>query len=259
MKKTHTIRNAIIIWASISLTSLVLLSACGSKNSSSTPPPVVAPPVAPIAPIYGQGPIPAGTKLGFFAQNANMNQYYNNQGSSYNTDSYGLARMLKYAMGVCDRNTNDGGLSACSSWTGGYHDVAIFMDGAQTNMAKVVLRSYPMINCNYYGCGAYYYSLPSFQEFFLNMLGFNTSNMSGTFNPMVLNMTIWPINENKGFELRANGPQGSRAQNVLIQLRVEEGRVENGYLDFNLTYNGDSVGTGRLVRCTTANCGLSGM
>lgn len=260
MTTSQKIWSTIAVWAGISTASVVLLTACGSNNSATntTPPPAVVAPL-PTGPIYGQGPIPPGTKLGFYAQNPNMNQYYPNNQSTYNVENDGMARMLKFAMGACDRNTYDGGLSACSSWTGGYHDMVIFMDGAQTNMAKVVFRSYPKINCNAYGCGAYYYSLPSLTDFFLATIGLNPTNQSGIFNPMVLDMTIWPINNNQGFELRANGPQGSRTKYVLIQIRVENGRVENGYLDFTATYNGYNFGSGRFIRCTKENCGLNGI
>ena len=79
---------------------------------------------------------------------------------------------------------------------------------------------------------------------------------------MVLDMTIWPINNSQGFELRGYAPAGAYYQggnNLLFQFQVANGKLEYQAWDFTLAYNGEVAATGRMVRCPTQNCGVQGM
>ena len=219
--------------------------------------------------------IPPGQQFGFFAQNNKMNSYYNSGGSVYNIMG-GMKTVLKYAMGVCDRNATDGGLANCNKWMGNaFHDIMIFANGSQSNTVKLVLRAMPDTTCTGGACGWYSYSLPNFSQFFLGLFGFNTFNNAGAYNPMILDMTINPICVNSGgvncedqdstystgFELRGYAPEGATyhmGRNLLFQLQVPVGKLEDAAWDFNLYYNGQHAGSGRMVRCQYSNCGVQG-
>jgi hypothetical protein len=227
--------------------------ACGSKggfDGNGTP--------APVVPLT----IGAGTQIGFVSQNAKMAEVQPDLGSSMTVHA-GAKTMMKYAMGVCDRENTNLGLANCSSWLSGFHDITLFADGSQANRVKVVIRAFPDTRCTGYSCGYYSATLPSFGEFFRGLFGFGAGNMAGFYNPMVLDMTIWPINNSQGFELRGYGPSGATfglGANLLFQFQVANGKLEDAAWDYKLYYNGTSglVYSGRMVRCNTQNCGVQG-
>jgi hypothetical protein len=90
----------------------------------------------------------------------------------------------------------------------------------------------------------------------LNLFGFPTGNFSGVYNPMVLDMTVWPTNADRGFEMRGYGPQGSRAWNSLIQIIADNNKLEDPSINFRVIFNQQDAAQGRLGRCTTPNCGI---
>lgn len=234
-----------------------VLTACaksGSSGPSNPPPP----------PCIGNncgGILPFDQKVGFYAQTSNLDYYYANGGSSYTTQS-DFYNVLRYSMGVCDREQTNIGLANCQNWMSGYHDIVLLMDNATASQAKLILRSYPSYNPNAW----YYVSLPSLGQFFGSLFGISGGNPAAIYNPMVLNMTVNPINENKGFVLRGYGPQWSGSWNVLMQFVVPEGKVENPAIDFMFVWNNMDAATtfdssraaslGRMVRCNLADCGL---
>lgn len=234
----------------------IAMAACGkSGGGNSGPAPV------PTGPGVAQT-LPPGTPVGFYAQNPKMDQYYINSGSTYNLQS-AMNKVLKYAMGTCDRNYADYGYAGCQSWMNGFHDIMIFANGSQASTVKMVVRAMPDTRCQSpYMCSGYWASLPSFSQFILGLFGFNTTNQSGVYNPMVLDMTIWPINNSQGFELRGYPPAGAYYQggnNLLFQFQVPNGKLEDAAWDFTLAYNGEVAANGRMIRCTNPSCGIQGM
>jgi len=214
-------------------------------------------PVPPIAPQLNF----SGGKIAFYAQNTKMDRLYANNGTSYNLQS-GMNSVLKTAMRTCDRAHANGGFVTCTSYMSGFNDIMLFSNGAQANSVQLVLRSMPDTTCqNPYYCSNYWYSLPSFKQVILGMFGFNTFNYSNIYNPMVLTMSIWPINGGKGFELRGNAPGGDLYYNsggLLFQFQVAQGKLEDLSWDFRLIFNGTVAASGRMVRCPLANCGVTG-
>lgn len=205
-----------------------------------------------------------GARIGFYAQTT---QYTQNSVQIPNESTYtlgpGIQTLLKKAMGVCDRENSNGGLANCQTWRTGnaWHDLVFMMDGALSNEVRVVFRSSPNINyvCNPYGgCTPnwYTYQLPSLTEFFGGLIGVPVGNIQGVYNPMVLRMTIHPVNDSKGFEMRGYGPSGSGANNLLIQIIVRNGQIEDRTVNFEAYINSESIGTGTFVRCQTETCGL---
>lgn len=250
MKKLST-----LYWFIAAATLAALMAACGKSNDGGGPvhdpgvPGVVPPPQ-----------VMQGVKIGFFAQNSKMDVMFNNGGSSYVLQQTGMLEILKYAMRTCDRGQYNGGMAACSSYMSGFNDIMIFANGAQASSVQMIIRSMPDTSCsNPYYCKNYWYSLPSFQQFLLGMVGFNTFNNCNMYNPLSLNMTVWPINNSQGFELRGYAPGNDLCYNsggLLFQFQVAQGKFEDLAWNYQLVFNGHIAATGRMVRCATANCGL---
>ncbi len=196
--------------------------------------------------------IPQSTRIGFYAQSANLGGMFLNNGSTFNAVSTGMKGILKDAMGVCDRNTYDYGVASCQQWINGLHDLVFMMDGSTANSVRIMLRSYPQQN-PFYVYGA---SFPSASQFFSTLFGYPQYNYQGLFNPLILTGTIWPINNSQGFEIRANGPTGSTGYNQMLQLQVTQGKVEDERFTFVLHWNGHQAASGTLVRCQSLTCGL---
>lgn len=243
-------------WIFVTALCAVSLIACAKAGNNNTVPPSPYPP-------YGgcyNGVCPGGyptNQLAFYSQNSLMDQYYQQMGYYPNPNAQmqvqnGMRTINKYAMGVCDRNHSDGGLADCSNWVSGYHDFVIVAGSLSASTVKVVIRSYPQVNYGQW----YSYSIPSFSQFVLGAFGFNTYNNYGVYNPMILTMTVSPINGNKGFELRGNGPQYSAGSGLLFQIQVLNGKLEDTKLNYTMYFNSDLAATGSLARCATQNCGL---
>ncbi len=257
-------KSLIITSIAISVVTSVLVACGGHKSSGgggiTCPPGQV--PSADGASCVGAVPavtgIPPGTRIGFYAQSSNFPVYSAN-GSSINFGS-GMNTLLKNAMGVCDREHSSGGLASCTAWQSGFHDIVIQFDGSVANQAKLMVRSAPQTN-NYWN---YAYSLPSFEQFIFGLFGIYTGNMTAVNNPLQLTTTVWPINANQGFELRATGPSSSYAWWRLIQLQVMNGKIEDTSLQYKLYIDGGNqqmleAMSGTMVRCTTQNCGVQGL
>ncbi len=240
-----------LLMAAMAASMIVACAKSGGGGGESLPAPAPVPP--PVT--FGNG------KVAFFAQNSKMDRLYQNIGSSYTIHS-GMQTVLKYAMRTCDRGNSNGGTATCQSWMNGFNDIMIFANGAQASSVQMVLRSMPDTSCaNPYYCTTYWYSLPSFKQFILGMFGFNSFNNSNVYNPMVLNMSIWPINNSKGFEMRGNAPGQDLYYNsggLLFQFQVPEGKLEDAAWNFRLIFNGATAASGRMVRCPQANCGVQG-
>jgi hypothetical protein len=231
----------------LSLLTLLALASCGNSGGSGGGAPAPAPAPGPTV-------LPAGSQIGFYSQTSNLivPGYWNN-GSTL-TVGPGMTQVLRDAMGVCDREHVSGGLASCSTWMTGAYDIVLLANGSQSNTVKLIIRAVPGSQLGNFGW--YSYSLPSFRQFIGCMIGLCLSNPQGIFNPLVLEATIWPINNSQGFEVRAYGPTGSRAWNKLFQLQVAQGKLEDAQWNYVLLFNGSQAAQGLSVRCQSQNCGL---
>lgn len=237
-----------------------LIVACGKSGGDANTLPAPTPQGPPV--VFGNG------KVAFYAQNQKMDRLYPNNGSSYNMHA-GMMNVLRYGMRTCDRQAITGGTNGgsgsqtnCQFWLNGFHDIMIFAASPQASSVQMVLRSMPDTSCqNPYYCSSHWVSLPSFKQFILGLFGFNAFNNSNIYNPMVLNMTIWPINNSKGFELRGNAPGYDLYFNsggLLFQFQVPEGKLEDLAWNYRLVFNGSVAASGRMVRCARPNCDVQG-
>lgn len=243
------------VFSAIAVLATATMVACAKSSDSSTN--------------YNNGfyianPYGPGVSNAFFAQNDKMAQYifpYDPAGANLTIQKSGYKALLKEAMGVCDRENTSYGTAACDAWADGFNDLVIYV--YPNKSARLIIRSMPMNNCLYYSpgtsgyCSNYYASIPKFQDIILNIMGLPTGNMAGVFNPMVLEATYNLTNNSTGFTWRAKAPQGSRAYFQNIDIVIPTGAFTDNTHIFQLQYRGMPAGSGTLVRCQTANCGLN--
>lgn len=240
--------------AAVATSGLMFLTGCGSSSSSGGVP---VPPAVGVYPPCINGTnctyqLPQNSIRGFYAQSANFQSgWFLNNGSVLQPTS-AVTTILEDAMGVCNRGHYNGGLADCNSWVNGYYDLVFTVNPTNPNQVTLVFRSYPVVNQSWYT-----YNLPSPQAFFTSLLGWPIAqNPQGTFNPMILNATIHPVNNSQGFEIRSYGPQVSAGYNKLLQLQVGVGKIEDQRFNFELFWNGAKIAVGTMARCQSATCGL---
>lgn len=247
---------------------LGILTACNNNNSGATAPINSTIPYCPGGPntcVYNSAipsaQYPMNTTVGFRSQTGQANygniyqQPYQPQGNMQVTSAF--VNVLKLAMGVCDQYSSTGGsnygMTACSSWLGGQHSVAFGMNSASSSGVQLTIKSNYIMNptMNYWA------NIPSPMNFALGFLGLPTyQTMQGTFNPMILNGTIYPIANSQGFEIRATAPTGSAVPNQLFQLQVLNGKVQDPSVPFILLFNGAQVANGTMGNCGSSSCAM---
>lgn len=268
------------------IATLGLLSACSKdKKENSNPPPTniggyVCPSGSTMQPnnkcLYPNGyttdalACPAGTTV------QNNQCYYpngtttaaggtllNNVGASFYSENWRTRNLtitnggvfesfLNKAMGVCDRAHANGGTASCSSWVSGGLDLVLQSTNAQNNTMRITFRAFPQTNMYY----NYSYQLPSLGEFFAGMFGFPIfSNTGAMKNPLPLDLTVSVINNNQGFEGRGYGDYYTAANRSLMQLIVNNGKLENTSFDYQFAFEGQVMATGNFIRCTQPDCG----
>jgi hypothetical protein len=164
-------------------------------------------------------------------------------------------------MGVCDRRFyfggTDAGLANCSSWSSGLNDIVFIADGNTSSGVKIIVRSYPLSGSSN---SWYYASLPNLKDFLAGVIGIgNFHNYQGMYNPLVLDGSLWPWNEDRGFKMQTHAPSGSYANGAAgpaIEFEVSQGKIEDASFNFVLKYNYETVLSGRMIRCSKVNCGL---
>jgi hypothetical protein len=201
------------------------------------------------------------TQIGYYSQTPNfvIPGYLSDARSRIQLGA-NFSAILRDAMGVCDREYISAGLASCSDWIGaGAHDLVIFTNGGpNTNSMRLIMRSTPSNGFSFGGGRAWYsLSLPDLETAILGFLGFPVvGNPQGIFNPMVLETTLWPINNSQGIELRAYGPRGSVAWNKLFQIQIDQGKLGDEAMNFKLFFDGKAAASGSMIRCQSQHCGL---
>ncbi len=167
-----------------------------------------------------------------------------------------LRSFLKEAMGVCDQATYTGGMLDCNSWTGGGVDFVI-QGGATENTLRAIITTWPKFNYGF----QYGYQLPSIGDALLGFFGFPIITSYGAYrNPLILDMVISPINNSQGFEARSYGDFYTHANRSLMQLQVFNGRLQDGYFDFQFAYQpvkssaAKVMFQGQFIRCKNPSC-----
>lgn len=195
------------------------------------------------------------TTIGYFAQTSSFDSYYKaDAGRSAYQLGGAYQDFLKTAMGVCDRQTHSGGQAGCNAWVGGFNDLVLQFDSVNSNEARLIFRSYPMMNAGY----NYSYSRPSMSDFFKNLVGFPSySGYAGAmYNPLVLKMKAGPSNNSQGFTVQNLGATFTQSYDKMVKLEVPSGKLLDDAFVFHVYYDNQEIGNGRLARCRTANCGL---
>ncbi len=192
-------------------------------------------------PINGSGIVVPGNGV---AQYYDYNRTF--QGSQYGVQTYNgdmqivnsgaYKTFLKEAMAVCDRTIAgwSWGENKCDHWVSGSFQITMQVN---SNLRpRISFKAYPA---------------PSFFQFF-GSLGIDNGTMP--YNPLTLanDTTFSLINNSQGFEVRSYGSWTNGGGLRLIQIQVKQGKLNDGYLNYELfyPYNGQptKVAVGKMKR-----------
>lgn len=172
------------------------------------------------------------------------------------TGTASLREFLREGLGVCDRTGTVGGTYDCSTYISGFLDVVIQAPNAATQNLTATFRAAPRNNA-LGGYGNYGYQLPSTWGEALFGIPSSQTYYGATRNPLQLNMAVSVINNNAGFEARGYGDFLTGANRSLIQIQVDNGKLDNSYgFNYRVLYKGATMFEGSMVRCQSADCGL---
>lgn len=261
------------------LTISLLISSCGqNKKSNSTSPDCGAgytfangscmPSQYAIAPGPGNS-CPSGYVFtGQFCTPTNLNvpgavpgvgYYSDNCTGRTNLSVTGTAAMrefLREGLGVCDRTGTVGGTYDCTAYISGFIDMVIQAPNATSQNLTATFRVGARNNA-FGGYGSYGYQLPSTWGEALFGIPSSQTYYGATRNPLQLNMAVSVINNNAGFEARGYGDFLTGANRSLIQIQVDNGKLDNSYgFNYRVLYKGATMFQGNMVRCQSADCGL---
>jgi hypothetical protein len=244
------------IWSALSVLALVGLIACGKSEEKKND--VATVPIQPncaagTSLVYVNGyPMcqsPTGGYTTPIYQNPIVNGYnYSSDTYCYRdiqiTNSTVAKKFLKEALGVCDQNHSTGGTADCQAWANGHFKVNMSTDGNQQMVTTIY--AYPQQT-------GYWYSLPSFSDFFWGMLGFPVYNVNSyaTRNPLSIPMQKFSVNNSLGFEGRGNGDFYTLANRSLIQIQIPQGKPGDTHFTYYVGYAGEIFMTGTLVNSAT--------
>jgi hypothetical protein len=217
----------------------VALTACGSNKSSSS-----------------SNPYYSGYNNGF------TNPYANTNDSGYLADNFqyrninvtngnAYKNFIKKALGTCDRAANSGGIYGCDSWLNSYFRLIIQAQSTISTQLRSVFMVYPQTNTS----GWYGYQLPSWDQFFMGLMGFPIPQQIGAVrNPLAVDMTVSLINNSQGIEARSYGSYDTLANKSLIQIQIPSGKILDQTLAVSLSFEGQQFASGTLYRCSYPNC-----
>jgi hypothetical protein len=217
----------------------VALTACGSSRNNSS-----GNNGQPIYPGGFQNPYTNSNDSGYLADNFSYRNINITNGTAYKN-------LLKKALGVCDRAANSGGIYSCDSWMSSYFRLIIQAQSTIQTQLRAVIMVYPQID-NY---GWYGYQLPTWDQFFMGIMGFPIPQQVGAVrNPLTVDMTVSVINNSQGFEARSYGAYDTLANRSLIQVQVSNGKILDNQLPVVLSFEGQQFASGNVLRCTYPNC-----
>lgn len=218
------------------------LAACGSKKSSSS---------TTTAGVYGP------TANGYYGD-----LYLNSNDAGYLGDNFGwknltitdgsvFTNFIKKVHGVCGQAYSNGGIYNCTNWANSYFRIVYQAHSTSPSQSRIMFMTYPQTSSYYW----YGYQLPSWDQFFMGLIGFPVPQEYGIArNPIALDMTVSNINSSQGFEARAYGAQDTLANKSLIQFQVTTGKVLDSTIGFTLYFEGRQFASGSLYRCTRPDC-----
>ena len=192
----------------------------------------------------------------------NLNLYQNTNDAGYLADNFQYRNMnvsgansyksfLKKALGVCDRAANSGGIYGCDSWLNSYFRIIVQAQSTLATQMRAIFMVYPQVN----QYGWYGYQLPSWDQFFMGIMGFPVPQEIGAVrNPLAIDMTVSLINNSQGIEARSYGAYDTLANKSLIQIQAVSGKVLDAQLPVTISFEGQQFASGTLYRCTYPNC-----
>jgi hypothetical protein len=218
----------------------VALTACGGNKTTSSGSAIQNNPYDP----YNLGLYQNTNDAGYLADNFQYRNLTVNGANSYKN-------FMKKALGVCDRAANSGGIYSCDTWLNSYFRLIVQAQSTVATQMRAIFMVYPQ-QSQY---GWYGYQLPSWDQFFMGIMGFPVPTQVGAVrNPLAIDMTVSLINNSQGFEGRAYGAYDTLANKSLIQMQAATGKVLDNTLAVTLSFEGQQFASGTLYRCTYPNC-----
>lgn len=215
------------------------LVACGNNNQGNPVPVAAAPGAGVVCPagstlntLNGLCIAPNGQVVSSSSSNTIDFMADSYDGTVTITDSSAYKSFLKNAMGVCDN---------CSSWDNGRLSIVIL---ANTSNSSLYAYFWP-------------YQESKFNLFNVNFGLANTNS----FWPLVLTMPTSPYNNSQGFMAQSKGNTYTKGYQSVISIVVNQGKIQDGYFDFMLSYSSDGqpvnarvFANGRFTKCSTKQC-----
>lgn len=252
------------LWLFLALYGSVAIVACGKSNSGDNPPVAAdpiqpnCPPNVPLSTCYHQ----SGGPLAFSSDNYQRRSITISNGSTYK-------QFLKEVMAICDRDGYNAGLTSCDSYVNGYMRVTMQVPNTNFNAqgvapsADLVFEVGPSYNAYSY----YWMSLPTGGQlatclgtYFLlgACMTYPTAGQMQMGSPVKkFQMAVSLVNNSQGFEGRFYGSNYTMSAIKLNQFMVNNGKMTDGYFDYQMSYNGVNGGiymSGRMIRCADASC-----
>ncbi len=227
--------------AALVLAIALALTACGNnKTSSSSSNGIQYNPYDP----YNLGLYQNTNDAGYLADNFQYRNLTVTGGTAYKS-------FIQKALGTCDRAANSGGIYSCDSWLNSYFRLIIQAQSSASTAMRAIFMVYPQQNqYAWYG-----YQLPSWNQFFMGIMGFPVPQQIGAVrNPLAVDMTVSLINNSTGLEARSYGAYDTLANKSLIQVQIPTGKVLDNQLPVKLFFEGQQFASGTLYRCTYPNC-----
>ena len=225
-------------WLFVAITSAIFMVACGSSNNDNGESSGGAIPYScPIGSYWSGSACISNTNGNAVTTDFVAENWYYKTMQITNSSVY--KEVLKNAMGVCDRGSWNTGTASCDSWIGGY--ISVVLQVQSGTAARIYITAYPASTSWINGSA-----------------GWLSGN--GYYQTLPLDLVLSNINNSQGFEGRGYGAGGTYAYNSLFQLIVRNGKVNDGYFDFQLAFGNQNTGsgqvfaTGRLTRCQSAGC-----
>ncbi len=219
----------------------IVFVACAREASQNNPQPNPQPQPQPVLCGANQAASPIGCTtinappvvttgpILFFGDNYRDNYASPYSNGELNSDATGFTRFIKKAMQICDRASTTCGINSCEKWSSAYMSLKVSAASPTSNQVQIEFaakyRENTIFNCE---------------------LGFFPATFGLPSNPLFLTGVVQPMNDGKGFEIRTFGSSQTEAYKSLIVIKVAEGKLDNTYLNAEVTFEGQRILTGTL-------------
>lgn len=160
--------------------------------------------------------------------------------SSVTITSSGVQRsFVKEALMICDRSSwINTGVYDCNNWANGNMAIDIDVSSPNSNTAFVTISAEP--------------NSAWVSDFLSTSFSVGLNRLGKAANPLMITLNIAVINNSAGFSMyriaNANDELNpTDAYNKKLELNISNGKLVDSYLDIEIKYGGNTLGTGRAI------------